>query len=183
MESVRTAWNSKQLCRDVHQPSCGTTRPIFTHQFQASDMMDKTKQARQGVYVHERKNLKRIRLRMRTLWCGVGEVRCVEWHRPPSPYVERPFQWHHSCQGRDKLLMQMGWTSNCIDVIGERLRGRLLEFRATDNNKTSHCYFPVRTVRTDYVSACRRQHSVSLFGRSIRIRRTETDSSHFCVCA
>ena len=37
----------------------------------------------------------------------------------------------------------MGWTRNCIDVIGGYLRGRLLRFRITDNNKTATLLFAI----------------------------------------
>jgi hypothetical protein len=49
----------------------------------------------------------------------VSEVRSVKGHRPPSPYVAHPRQG--AC--------------NRIATIGGSLRGRLLGYRATDNNK------------------------------------------------
>jgi hypothetical protein len=45
--------------------------------------------------------------------------------------------------GTEFLVRWMGWTCNRIGIIGGSLRGRLLGFRATDNNKTSTLLFAI----------------------------------------
>jgi hypothetical protein len=45
--------------------------------------------------------------------------------------------------GTEFLVRWMGWTCNRIDIIGGSLRGWLLGFRATDNNKTATLLFAV----------------------------------------
>jgi hypothetical protein len=45
--------------------------------------------------------------------------------------------------GTEFLVRWMGWTCNRIGIIGGRLRGRLLGFGATDNNKTTTLLFAV----------------------------------------
>jgi hypothetical protein len=45
--------------------------------------------------------------------------------------------------GTKFLVGWMGWTCNRIGIIGGSLRGRLLRFRATDNNKAATLFFAV----------------------------------------
>jgi hypothetical protein len=45
--------------------------------------------------------------------------------------------------GTEFLVRWMGWTCNRIGIVGGSSRGRLLRFRATDNDKTAALLFAV----------------------------------------
>jgi hypothetical protein len=46
------------------------------------------------------------------------------------------------------LVKRMGWNCDRIDTLGGKLRGRLLGFRATDNNETNLLFFTVGLATT-----------------------------------